>query len=290
MDRALLLQGKWVEQCWQGDLVCGFSDVAVQGTRAYVAAHSGGGFTGYFNGAVGLLDVSQASQPHWDGVGYCLIGLPSRVVLSAGLIYLSRETDGYTPHLRPGLTVLQQRNDSLELTGTLDTAHDLTSLALAGPYALAGDSEGRVWAIDVADETQPRVVAWSDSPFAVRDLAVSGTEVYVAQGEGGWAVLQMVAVPEPTPTPRLETAEGTLTRVEFSFCQAGETHVLPESNAFLYSDYVPLQPYEGWYVRVWGWEMPSPECRLLNVTDIAVVEPAPTQPPHPVYLPIARKD
>lgn len=90
------------------------------------------------------------------------------------------------------------------------------------------------------------------------------------------ATLTRTPTSTPTPTatviltPGLVTAEGTLTRVWFSFCQAGETHYLPESNVYLYSNVIPLRVYEGKYVRVWGWDVPSPECRLINVTAIEV--------------------
>jgi hypothetical protein len=289
LDRALRLHGKWVKHCWQGDLVEGFCDVAVDGPDAYVASYGGGGFTGYVDGAVGVLDVSQPTDPQWNGISRCLTGLPSRISWSEGRAYVAQQTDGYTPYLRPGLTVLEVHGETLQLLGQLDMAHDVTSLALAQPYALAGDGNGRVWAIDVSAPDEPAVVAWLDTGAAVQDMAASGAEVYIAEGEAGLVALQMVPVAEATPAPWLETAEGTLTRVEYSFCQAGETHVLPESNVYLYSDYVPLRAYERRYVRVWGWEVASPECRLLNVTDIAVIEATPTPPQPAIYLPIVRK-
>jgi hypothetical protein len=71
-----------------------------------------------------------------------------------------------------------------------------------------------------------------------------------------------------TPIIHIVTAEGTLTRVYVSICQAGETHFLPESGVYLYSDSVSLHAYEGRYVRILGWSVPSPECKLVNVTDI----------------------
>jgi hypothetical protein len=302
LDRALLLQSKWVDHCWCGDLIQGFSDVAVEGSHAYVAVWAGGGFTGYLDGAVGVLDVSRPADPHWSGVSGPLPGLPSRIVLSDGRAYVAQDTDGYTPHLRPGLTVLDLRaGDTPRLAGQLDMAGDVTSLALAAPYALVGDANGRVWAIDISAAGDPRVAAWLDTPFEAHDVAVSGAEVYVAEGQGGLVALQMVPVAEPTPTPRLQTAEGTLTRVDFSICQAGETHSLAESGVYLYSDFVKLQSFERRYVRVWGWEVESPECRLLNVIEITLVAPTPTERPTPtdramptmpqpaIYLPVVRK-
>lgn len=71
-----------------------------------------------------------------------------------------------------------------------------------------------------------------------------------------------------TPIIHIVMAEGTLTRVFVSICQAGETHFLPQSGVYLYSDSVSLHAYEGKYVRILGWSVPSPECRLVNVTDI----------------------
>jgi hypothetical protein len=279
----------------------GLADVAVNGSSAYVTAWAGGGFTGYLDGAVGLLDVSEPTDPRWKGASSRLPGLPSRISLGNGRAYVAQRTDGYTPYLRPGLAVLEMGDGTPQLVGQLDLAGDVTSLALAEPYALVGDDIGRVWAVDVLAPGEPRLAAWFDTRFAVRDVAVSGAEVYVAVGQGGVVVLQMVAVPEPTPTPELQTAEGTLTRVDFSFCQAGETHVLPESGVYLYSGSVLLRPYERRYVRVWGWEVESPECRLLNVTDIVVIETTPTErptptrnatptaPPTAIYLPLVRK-
>jgi hypothetical protein len=289
LDRALLLQGKWVEYCWSGDLVQGFSDVAVDGASAYAVGFGGGGFTGWVDGGVLVLDVSQPADPRWNEASELLPGLPSRIALASGLAYVAQHTDGFTPYLRPGLTVLDVSGDEPQLAGQLDMARNVTSLALAAPYALAGDDSGRLWAIDVTAADQPRIVAWSDTGSAVQDVAVSGAEVYLAEGDGGLVALQIVPVPEPTPTLGLETAQGTLTRVDISFCQAGETHVLPESGVYLYSDYVPLRAYERRYVRVWGWEVASPECRLLNVSDIVVVEATPTRPRPSIYLPIVRK-
>jgi hypothetical protein len=80
----------------------------------------------------------------------------------------------------------------------------------------------------------------------------------------------VTSTPTPTSTPTLHivTAEGTLTRVHASMCQAEETHCLPESYVYLYSDFVSLYAYEGKYVRIWGWSVPSPECELVNVTDM----------------------
>jgi hypothetical protein len=64
------------------------------------------------------------------------------------------------------------------------------------------------------------------------------------------------------------TAEGTLTRAYVSICQARETHYLPESGLYLYSDSVHLHAYEGHYISVRGWWVPSPECELVNVTEV----------------------
>jgi hypothetical protein len=289
LDRALMLQGKWVAQCQNGDWFERFTDVAVDSSSAYLVGHSGGGFSGYFDGAVGVLDVSQPAEPQWNGASEQLPGLPSRIVVSDGRAYVAQQSDGFTPYLRPGLAVLGVSGDGLQPLGQLDLVDNVTSLALAAPHALVGDENGRLWAIDVSDANQPKVAAWSDTSFAVQDAAVSGAEVYLAAGEGGLVAMQMVAVPAPTPTLRLETAEGTLTPVQFTICQAGETHVLPESGVYLFSHFVPLRAYEQRYVRVWGWEVPSPECRLLNVLDIEVIEPTPTRPQRSTYLPVVRK-
>ncbi len=78
-----------------------------------------------------------------------------------------------------------------------------------------------------------------------------------------------------TPTPALAITEGTLTQVQVSICQAGETHVLPESGVFLYSHLIDLDEYLGRYVQVWGWTVRSPECDVIEVTAMRIMgEPA----------------
>ena len=76
----------------------------------------------------------------------------------------------------------------------------------------------------------------------------------------------------PVSSTCIIVAEGTLARVEVSFCMAGETHVLLESYVYLYSDYIFLDAYVDRYVRVWGYSVPSPECMLMNVTAIIPLE------------------
>ena len=85
-----------------------------------------------------------------------------------------------------------------------------------------------------------------------------------------WPTPKVTPSLTPVPMPPYLTAEGTLIRVWVSFCQAGETHYLPECGLYLYSDSIELRPYEGKYVRVRGWEVPSPECRLANVFEVEV--------------------
>lgn len=84
--------------------------------------------------------------------------------------------------------------------------------------------------------------------------------------------LTRTPTPRPTAAPPLAIAEGTLTGVDVSVCQAGETHVLPESGVFLYSDWVDLDAYVGCYVRVWGWTVLSPECDVIHVTAMQIVD------------------
>ena len=69
-------------------------------------------------------------------------------------------------------------------------------------------------------------------------------------------------------------AEGLLARSEVSICMAGDTHVLIGTGVFLRSSRWPglLDAYVGRHVRVRGEELPSPECRLINVVGIEPID------------------
>ena len=292
LDRGLWTVGQWSVPCRAGDLVTGFETVAAQGTQVYLGGYAGGGFTGYMDGAVGVVDVSQPSAPRWMEDPCLLSGLPTDLSLLGGRLYVAEKTDGYTPHLRPGVAILETLGAAPTVIGEWRTAESVSAVAVSLPYAFAAGARGRVYAIDVSNAAQPRLAATFDTGFTAHDIAVSQDHVYVADGEGGLVVLRIRPVAEPSPTPAMVSAEGTLTRVEFSFCQAGETHCLPESDVYLYSDFVRLREYEGRYVQVWGWEVESPECRLLNVRRVQVLRETP-EPVNPVvyaYLPVMRKN
>jgi hypothetical protein len=87
---------------------------------------------------------------------------------------------------------------------------------------------------------------------------------------GGCGVRCATITPTPNP-PYDATAHGTLVRTELTICMAGETHALRESWAYLYSRRLYLDAYVGYSVRVWGWLVPSPECRVIDVQRIEVL-------------------
>lgn len=153
-------------------------------------------------------------------------------------------------------------------------------LCLAGVlcYGYAVPTTGsRVVPLGVATRT-PTPTSWVGQASFTACLPIILRRLQFAPPPASTATQAPTASPTATQTPtptatstpiiHIVTAEGTLTRVYVSLCQAGETHHLPESSVYLYSDSVSLYAYEGKYVRILGWSVPSPECRLVNVTDI----------------------
>lgn len=296
LDRSLSKVGEMVHCCSLGDLYSATFDVAVQSPHAYLVGIAGGGFTGDVDGFLHTADVSLPSQPQATGSWCQLAGPPTSVVVRGSYAYTAEASDQYPIGAGPGLSIVDVSDPAQPtVVGRFETASNLTSVAVSLPFAFATDTRGRVWAVDVSNPANPTLATYYDTGYPAYDISVCEPYIYVANGEGGLAILRIQSVAEPTPTPPLTMAEGTLTRVEASICQAGETHHLPESGVFLYSDLVLLDAYVGRYVRVWGWSVPSPECRLINVTDIEVVTtPTPTlTPSHTprtrIYLPVIQK-
>jgi hypothetical protein len=309
LDRSLSSVHSLVSECDPG--CCDrysfrFADVAVSSSHAYLVGVISGGFAGIVEGFLMTVDVSQPSQPPftpWSS----LSGFPEAVQVVGGYAYaVEGIEDRYHPWSvpRPGLSIVDVSDPARPLVvGRFETASNLTSVAVSMPFAYATDIRGRVWAVDVSNPVNPTLATLYDTGYPAYDILVDEPYIYVANGGGGLLILRIQTVAQPTPTPTFTMAEGTLTRVEASICQAGETHYLPESGVFLYSEFVYLDPYVGKHVRVWGWSVPSPECELINVTDIEVVTTptptltptlaltaTPTNPPRMrIYLPVIQK-
>jgi len=306
LDRSLNWVGLLVDEC-RTSVIDGFdiavADVAGRGSHAYLAGVRSGGFAGVLEGFLATLDVSQPGQPRF--VAQCrLNGFPQAVEAVGDYAYVAVGIeDSHHPWTtnQHGLSIVDVSAPAApRVVGHVDTDSMLTSVAVSLPFAFATDTRGRVWAVDISAPAKPRLAAYFDTGFPAHDLAVHGPHVYVADGEGGLVALRIATVTQPTPIPLVTSAEGTLTKVEASICQAGETHYLPESDLYLYSDVVQLDAYVGQYVRVWGWSVPSPECRLMNVTTIevlieqtptptATLEPTPTVTSARMHLPIIIK-
>jgi hypothetical protein len=306
LDRSLNSVGLLVDEC-RTSVIDGFdiavADVAAGGSYAYLAGRRSGGFAGVLEGFLATLDVSLPSQAQF--AAQCrLNGFPQAVEAVGDYAYVAVGLEDWN---RPwttnqhGLSIVDISNSAApRVVGHVDTDSKLTSVAVSLPFAFATDTRGRVWAVNVSNPANPTLAAYYDTGFPAHDLAVHGPHIYVADGEGGLVSLRIATVAQPTPIPLVTSAEGTLVRVEASICQAGETHYLPESDLYLYSDAVQLDAYVGQYVRVWGWSVPSPECRLMNVTTIevlieqtptptATLEPTPTPTGARIHLPIITK-
>jgi hypothetical protein len=297
-----------LDRCSVGDIFSATVSVAVDESYAYLGVMAGGGFTGAVEGFLHVADISQPDEPQKTGFQCSLAGLPIRMELVDGFAYSAEGADGHAPAQRPGLSIVDVAQPSQpHVVGHFETRSKLTGLAVSLPYAYATDGEGRVWAVDVSDPARPSLAAYYDTGFPAHDIAVGEPYLYVADGDGGLVILRIRTVAAPTPTPPLVVAEGTMTRAEQSVCQAGETHYLPESGVFLYSDFVRLESYEGRNVRVWGWSVDSPECDVLNVTAVELIiaptstlirTPTATLTNTPtcavthsrIYLPVIRKD
>ncbi len=162
-------------------------DIAVAGSRAYVAAGGAG---------IGIVDVTDTAHPNilgtWVSSGYA-----EGIAVSGTTVYLA---DG--PY---GLRVIDASNPSNPIeTGSAFTFNYAFDVAVSGNYAyLAAGGSGLLIA-NIADPSHPVEVGRQETHGYAYGVAVSGSTAYIADA---WEGVQVVDISNPAnPTLQGNTA------------------------------------------------------------------------------------
>jgi hypothetical protein len=163
------------------------ANIAVSGTFAYVADHSGG---------LRIVDVSDPANPReigvWPGTAFC-------VAVAGQYAYVGEG---------PGMHVIDVSNPaSPQHRGFIDTVKGVYGLAAAGHYAYVGatrnigDYHIGLWVMDVSDPAHPQVTGHLPDvrPF---DVKVVGNYAYFTDYYAG---LRIVDISSPTNPVKVST-------------------------------------------------------------------------------------
>ena len=200
-------------------------DIAIAGTRAYVAAGGAG---------LRVVDVSDPASPielgAWDSPGYA-----EGVDVSGNTAYLAdgpyglRVVDVSNPASPTPLGSAYDMNYAFEVTvsgdyayvaaagagllvanvsdpahplevGSLDTTGYVYGIAVAGNKAYLADAWDGLRIVDIADPIHPTLQGTCDTPGWALGVAVAGSTAYVADGANG---LRVVDASEPTTPSEL---------------------------------------------------------------------------------------
>ena len=163
-----------------------FNDVAIALLNAYVVGDSVCGEQ-YARAFLGTVDLSQPDRPQARGK----VELP---YLPANAVALA---DDYAYVAGTGLYVIDVSDpDAPRQVTRWPTPRELVDVVLSPPFVYVCDVSGRVLAIDVSNPAAPRAAsAWFDTGFAGHGLQANGTHLFLANGEGGLAVLRATVAP-----------------------------------------------------------------------------------------------
>jgi hypothetical protein len=161
-----------------------FNDVAVAPPLAYVVGDSVCGEQ-YAKAFLGVVDVSQPGDLQARG-RVELDFLPANAIALAG---------DYAYVAGTGLYVVDVSDpDAPRQVTRFATPRELTDVVLSLPFVYVCDVTGQVLAIDVSKPAAPRAAsAWFETGFAAHDLCIDEPYLYVANDEGGLAVLRAAA-------------------------------------------------------------------------------------------------
>lgn len=99
-----------------------------------------------------------------------------------------------------GLQVLYfepDREENLELVGSLDTPGNANGVKVVGNRAYVADGSEGLQVIDISSPTNPVLLNSVDTPGEARKVAVNGSYVYVADGSGGLQIIDTAALEAP---------------------------------------------------------------------------------------------
>jgi hypothetical protein len=152
-------------------------DIAISGTRAYVAAGGAG---------LRVVDVSDPANPTeigaWDSPGYA-----EGVAVSGKTVYLA---DG--PYGLRAVDVSEPTNP-IPLGAAFDMNYAF-EVAVSGDYAYVAAAGAGLLIADVSDPAHPAEVGTLDTPGYAYGVAVAGTVACIADG---WAGLRFVDIADP---------------------------------------------------------------------------------------------
>ncbi len=160
-----------------GSFPCTAMDVAVSGSLAYVADAS--------DSTLKIIDVSTPSAPTLAGTLDALPRTPLSVQVADTRVYLAMERDG--------LWIVDAATPSApSLLGQYDPEFYVYDIEVAGRYAYLTGGR-RIDIVDVLVPSAPGRVDWVETIpdyFGVNDVAVDGSDIYLAGGKkyysGGW--------------------------------------------------------------------------------------------------------
>lgn len=184
LDHSLSRLGKLVDQCESG-VVEGFSvssaDLTFRSPHTHLVGTIVGGFTGIPQGFFTVADVSDSSAP--TRLGSLLLQHPANAV----------EVVGDLAYVAGKLLWIVDVSNPVEpaVVGYLAADTELTALAVSPPYVYATGADGKVRAYDTSVSARPALAATFDTGFAAHDLCVQEPYLFVANGEGGLAVLRI---------------------------------------------------------------------------------------------------
>jgi hypothetical protein len=153
-------------------------DIALSGTRAYIADHYSG---------LRILDITDANSPQEIG----FVDTPGEawgVAVSGTIAYVA---DGEN-----GLLVVNAANPAIpEIIGVVDTPHFAHDVAVSGTTVYVADRESGLQIIDASNPTQPAITGFYDTPGEALDIVILGSLAYIADSYGG---LQIINVSSPS--------------------------------------------------------------------------------------------
>jgi len=151
-------------------------------------------------GILHVIDVADPTRP--DRIGS--VELPehssSNVALAGDHAYVALEDCYY--HTCSGTLLVIDVSDPAQprLVSSLDVPGGASGVTVAddgdrsGRYVYLAAGVAGVWVVNVSDAASPRLAGLANTPGRAQGVAFADDLVYVADGEGGFLVLRVVAV------------------------------------------------------------------------------------------------
>lgn len=171
-------------------------DIAIVGTLAYVADHSGGG-------GLRVCDLADPAVPALLGAAP-VVGLAAALAMAGD--YACVTGHGY------GLNVLSVASPSApQLVGQVPTpSFAANDVAVSGPWAYVADGESGLVIVSILDPSSPALTASADTPGHALGVAVSNNHAFVADWPVGLQVIDISQPWDPLAVAALPILSGPL--------------------------------------------------------------------------------